>query len=88
MNADKLFLLAGGITFLAAFKNENGFPSAGYGIISATVALTFVAALSSSSVLGKPIKAFAWLTVLIAILKSTPLLIESGTGITKKGKKK
>lgn len=69
---DGMILAAGGINLAGAFKKAGGFPSEGYAIVAATIALAFLVSLSADTVIGKPVKAFAGLTLLVSIIRNVP----------------
>jgi hypothetical protein len=71
-------ILAGGTAFVGAWKEENGFPEKGYVMISATIALVFLASFSKDSAFEGPVKALAGLMLLAAIYRYVPGLIKKG----------
>lgn len=78
--SDGMFLAAGGLALTGNFVKAGGFPSNGYGIIGGTIALAFIASMTKSTPLDKPMKAFAGLVLLVAIYTYVPTLRKSGKG--------
>lgn len=85
MNAEGLVLGAGGLTFVASFKEASGFPSNGYAVIAGTTVLAFLASTVKGSALEGPVKALAGLLLLSALLRYVPTLTATPKGGKKHG---
>lgn len=72
MSGETIILATGGLAFAAHFKESGGFPDTGYGIIGATVALTFIAAFTRKTSLAPAVKALAILMFLGALYRFVP----------------
>lgn len=73
-SAGGLLIGAGAVSFAGNFKEAGGFPDNGYGIIAATVALTFLASTVENTAVNKPAKALAALMLLAACYRYIPAL--------------
>lgn len=82
-NADSMILAAGGVALAGNFKIEGGFPTTGYTIVGATVALTFLASTVKGSALESPVKAAAGLMLLVALIRYIPGLATTPLATTK-----
>ena len=71
---DGMALAAGGIAFAGNFAESDGFPANGYAIIGGTIALSFIAALASTTPLKPAVRAFTGLVLLVAIFRYVPAL--------------
>lgn len=78
MSAQGLFILAGIIAFAGNAKKSDGFPDNGYATIAATVALTFLGALTKGSRVERPIRALAVLSLLVAVYYYVPIFNPEG----------
>jgi hypothetical protein len=72
MSADGMTLAAGTVTFLGHMHKEGQFPEQGVSIITATIALTLIAAATRGTPIEPPFKAFAALGLLVAIYVHVP----------------
>lgn len=84
-SADGMILAAGGLAFAGNFAKSGGFPENGYGIVGGTVALAFILALTKNTPISTPAKAFAGLTLLVAIYVYVPHLTKKNRKAKKNG---
>lgn len=75
---DGLILTAGALALAGNFKESGGFPENGYAIISGTVALAFILSFTNGTPLQSPSRAFAALTLLVAVYQYVPTLYKQG----------
>lgn len=71
-SAEGLIIATGATAFASNFKESGGFPSNGYGIIGATIALVFIASFTAKGSFEKPIRALAALMLLGAVYRYVP----------------
>lgn len=70
---------AGSLALVGSFKEAGGFPSNGYAIIGATVALVFLVSLTGGTTIDRPVKALAGLMLLGAAYRYVPAFTTSAT---------
>jgi hypothetical protein len=83
MKSESIVLAAGGLAFVGSFKDAGGFPANGYTVISATVALVFLASMTDGTAFDPAIKGLAGLMLLGAAYYYIPAFTKKST---KKGK--
>jgi hypothetical protein len=76
-SAEGLIIATGATAFAGNFRESGGFPSNGYGIIGATIALVFIASFTAKGSFNGPIKALAGLMLLGAIYRYIPAFTEN-----------
>ena len=74
MNAEGMTILAGSLALAGSAKTEKGFPSNGYAIVSATIALVIIYSFAANTKLARPINALAGLTLLGSVFYYVPIL--------------
>lgn len=72
MTSEGMIMGAGGLAFVGNYVKQGRFPENGYGIITATVALVFLATFAKGSRIEPVVKAFAGLMLLAAVYRYIP----------------
>jgi len=78
MNAEGLTIAAGSVAFIGNFAEEGGWPTNGYKIVGATIALAIIFSFAGNGPLSKPVTALAALMLLAAVYRYVPAFRKKG----------